>query len=231
MRQGTIRLARYFFATLVVLAAVAVILLQWERQVIKADMVWGTGKNVDRYHMINPRYEYIAAEAEQIGDMADSSYVNVSYVVVYEERRWRASEKKALRTFRFERPFPEEALEPAGTGYYKLVEELLNDIDGKHSLFVRLFERRDGNHHLFGLEPSPIVVPRTSGLQEARTWIQQYEPEFLALPSRTVVEEEVRDDWSEEGYVPSTEYHFESPEGLSVQAIIEGGSARASDGK
>ncbi|XEC93984.1 hypothetical protein AB6A23_21955 [Paenibacillus tarimensis] len=213
----------YIFLPLLLVVLIAAVYLVQKSQVIKAEMVWGSGRDADRHYILNKEFEEIKSNAEQINMMKDSTYVNINYVVIYEENKWFQNQKKALKLIRFERPLPEVKLKSADTMYYKLVDESVHDVNEKHSVFIRLYEKYENNHNLFGLEPLPIVIPRVNSVQEARTWIQANEPGFMKLLPSTVVETDLLNEWTNDHYEPATEYSTQSPEDLTVQKIVENG--------
>jgi hypothetical protein len=210
---------------LLLLFSVSVLVMgffELNKQVIKAELVWGSGRGPDSYYIFNSQFEEISSNLEQINTLQDDPYVNINYVVVYRENKWLQNQKEALKLIRFERPFPVVKKEdPANSKYYKLVKESVHSVDQESSIFIRLYEKYEVNHNLFGLEPVPFIIPQVHSLQEARALIQSKEPDLMRLLPLTVVDEAVIDQWSKDNYLPKSEYSSQSPEGLTVKAIIE----------
>ncbi|MDF2648210.1 MAG: hypothetical protein K0Q73_4015 [Paenibacillus sp.] len=210
----------------VVAAAAIFVYLELNKTAVKAEMVWGTGTDSEQVHILNKAFEAISCTPEQYRQLQDDSYVNIGYVVVYEETKWLHKNKTALQIIRFEKPFPDNKLQPADTMYYKLVEETIHPVDEDQAVFIRLYERYETNHNLFGFEPVAIIVPRSDTVQEARSWLQINQPAVLKLLPLTVVDTTVTNSWQQEKYNPINEYSVESPGNLTIQDIIATKHAR-----
>lgn len=204
----------------IVLAAVAGISV-FQPKEIKADRVYGYGKNLNEYNLsISPAGENkIPSTLEQYNRVSDDSAVNISYTVVYEQNKWFKNDQRIMKLLRFERPFPDDQNEKVQSFYYRLVDESVDVLNEKTSIFTRLYERREAYNNLFDLIPQSIVVPGQKDTKEARLWIQQHNPQFLNLKDQTIIDTAVLDDWKQNGYRQS--YSDTSPEGLSLEDIIE----------
>ena len=210
-------------SVILIIAVATTVYFELNKQVLKAERVWGTGidRQLNKYYILNSDYSEIRSTSEHFAQMQDNSYVNIDYSVVYEQNKWLSSRKKALKLLRFEIPFPEDELQQADTMYYKLLDESIDQLDDNYTVFTRLYAKYEQNHHLFGLEPLSIVIPRVDSVREARSHIQSNKPEFMKLPPLTAVETNVKETWSKDNYIPNTEYSMQSPEHLSVQNIID----------
>lgn len=188
---------------------------------IKADRVYGTGKSMNEYSLsISPAGEsMIPSTPEQYKEVSDDSAINISYTVVYEQKKWFKNDQRILKLLRFERPFPTDQNAKVQSYYYKLVNESLDVYADQTSVFTRLYEKRAAYNHLFDLIPQSIVVPGKKDIKEARLWIQQHNPQLLYLKDKTIIDKSVLNSWQQDGYRQN--YSDMSPEGLSLKDIIE----------
>ena len=192
------------------------------KTIIKSDKVWGESRSrhQDAYNILNTKQEEIPSTLNQINDMADNSFVNVDYLVIYEENKWNKDKRNVLKILRFERAFPDFNLQTTDTMYYRLVDEIIEDIDEKHSVFIRLYEKYEQDHNLWSLEPISIIIPKVESIIEGKQKIKEKNADFLTLLPITIVEDDLLKRWESENYVPSYEYTEESPEGLTIEDII-----------
>ncbi|MGI2297262.1 hypothetical protein [Paenibacillus sp. GXUN7292] len=119
-----------------------------------------------------------------------------------------------------EREFPDFDFEITDTMYYRLVDEIIEDIDENYSVFIRLYEKYEHHHNLWSLEPISIIIPKVETIIEGKQIIKEMNSDFLRLLPITIVENEMLNRWKNENYDPSNEFTDESPEGLSIEDVI-----------
>lgn len=189
------------------------------KKVLKADKVWGLSKNEDTYEILNMKQEGIPSSLNQINELSDNSNVNIDYVVIYQENKWFKESRKFRKIIRFERDFPDLEYVTTDTMYYRLVDEVIENIDDDHSVFIRLYEKYEQYHNLWSLEPMSIIIPKVETIIEAKELIKDINSDFLRLLPITIVDNEMLIRWKNEKYIPSEEYTMESPRGLTIEDI------------
>lgn len=208
---------RLFLIAIIFLLSSFIGYFEINKTVIKSDKVWGDERSLDSYKILNMKQERIPSTLDQINEMSDNTHVNIDYVVVYQENKWFKQHRKVLKIMRFERDFPEVKYEIADTMYYMLVDEIIEEIDANHSVFIRLYEQYEQNHNLRMLEPVSTIIPNVQTIIEGKQIIKENNPEFLKLLPITIVDNEILNRWKNEKYDPINEYTMESPEGMSIQ--------------
>lgn len=186
---------------------------------IKVARVYGYGTSPDGYSILtSPGGEStIPCTYEQYNMLSDDSYTNVSYLVIYERNKWLKNDQHLLKILRFERPFPTDQNSQVQSFYYRLVDESLEPLNNRTSVFTRLYEKREVNNNLFDVIPQSIVISRVDDVKQARQWVQQHHPEFLKLMDKTIIDDSVLDNWKRDDY--RQVYRNESPEGFSLKDL------------
>ncbi|MEF2248805.1 hypothetical protein [Paenibacillus sp. IITD108] len=194
--------------------------IEINKTIMKSDKVWGHERNQDSYKILNMKQEGIPSTLGQINEMSDNSNMNIDYVVIYQENKWFKEQRKLLKIMRLEREFPDFDFEITDTMYYRLVDEIIEDIDENYSVFIRLYEKYEHHHNLWSLEPISIIIPKVETIIEGKQIIKEMNSDFLRLLPITIVENEMLNRWKNENYDPSNEFTDESPEGLSIEDVI-----------
>jgi len=217
------KLKIFIISMFVICLALIFVVLEMNKTVIKTDRIDGHEKNGDLYYIVTTDQNRIPSTLDQINELSDNTYVNVSYMVIYQESKWLKKQKKILKIIRFEREFPnlDNEMIDTDTRYYKLVGESIEDINEDHSAFIRLYERYTQSHRLWSLEPVSIIIPKVQTISEGKQKVMERNAELLRLLPISMIDDAVLIKWSNEEYDPIYEYTEESPMGLSIEDIIK----------
>ena len=105
--------------------------------------------------------------------------------------------------------------------YHVLEEEYLMNDDPDSSQFTRIQWCYDGIKKEYYPLTTVVIIDKVENLNQARQVLNNQYPGSVPFEENTIVSNEVLEQWQDEGYTPSREYHENSLSGLTYEMVKE----------